>query len=122
MNIALWTTTVLVSAVFLLSGTMKSLLPRERLIASGQRGIGPFPMPLVRLVAVAELAAVVGLFAPWLTGIARVLTPVAALGLCGVMYGAAISHASLREPRQTAAVIGILAVCAFIAAGRFAQL
>ena len=113
---------MLVSAIFLLSGTMKSLLPRERLIASGQRGIGQFPMPLVRFVAVAELAAVVGLSAPWLSGIARVLTPIAALGLCAVMYGAAISHASLREPKQTATVVGILAVCAFIAAGRFAQL
>ncbi|SRR6266498_2790652 len=122
MNVALWISTILVSVVFLFSGVVKSLLPRDRLIASGQTGIGPFPMPLVRLVALCELAAVVGLFAPWLSDIARPLTPVAALGLCGVMYGAAISHASLREPKQTGAVIAILIICGFIAAGRFAQL
>jgi hypothetical protein len=122
MNIALWTSTTLVSVIFLFSGVTKSVLPRKRLIDSGQRGIGPFPMPLVRLVAVAELAAVLGLFAPWLSDTARILTPMAALGLCGVMYGAAISHAALREPKQTAAVVAILAVCAFIAAGRLAQL
>jgi uncharacterized membrane protein YphA (DoxX/SURF4 family) len=122
MDIALWITTVVVSLVFLLSGVMKSLLPRERLLASGQRGIGPFPMPLVRVVAVCELIAVFGLFGPWLSDTARVLTPIAALGLVGVMYGAAVSHASLREPKQTAAVVAILCACAFIAAGRFAQL
>jgi hypothetical protein len=122
MNIALWASTVLVSLVFVFSGVVKSLLPRERLIASGQTGISPFPMPLVRVVAVCELVGVFGLFGPWLSHDARVLTPLAAVGLGGVMYGAAVSHASLREPKQTAAVIGILVVCAFIAAGRFAQL
>ena len=122
MNIALWASTVLVSLVFVFSGVVKSLLPRERLIASGQTGISPFPMPLVRVVAVCELVGVCGLFGPWLSHEARVLTPLAAVGLGGVMYGAAVSHASLREPKQTAAVIGILVVCAFIAAGRFAQL
>lgn len=113
---------MLVAVVFLYSGVMKSLLARERLIAAGQRGIGMFPMPLVRLVAVCELAAVVGLVAPWISDTARVLTPVAALGLAAVMYGAAISHASLREPKQTGLVVAILAICAFIAAGRIAQL
>ena len=122
MNIALWISTVLVSVVFLYSGVTKSLLQRERLIAAGQRGIGMFPMPLVRFVAVCELAAVVGLFAPWVTDTARVLTPMSALGLGVVMYGAAISHASLREPKQTGLVVAILVICAFIAAGRIAQL
>jgi uncharacterized membrane protein YphA (DoxX/SURF4 family) len=122
MNIGLWTASVVVAAIFLYSGTMKALLPRERLIAMGQRGIGPFPMPVVRIVAVCELGAVLGLFAPWVSDTARILTPLAAVGLAGVMYGAAISHAALREPKQTATVVGILVICAFIAAGRFAQL
>lgn len=122
MNIALWIASAAVSVVFVVSGIMKSLLPRKRLIDIGQRGIGPFPMPLVRLVALAELAAVIGLFAPWLSDRARFLTPLAACGLGVVMYGAAVSHASLREPKQTGAVVAILIACAFIAAGRFAQL
>lgn len=122
MDIALWITTIVVAVIFLLSGIMKSLWSRERLLASGQSGIGPFPMPLVRFVAVCELLAVFGLFAPWLSNTARVLTPIAAVGLIVVTYGAAVSHASLREPKQTAAVVAILCACAFIAAGRFAQL
>lgn len=122
MNILLWTITVVVSVIFAASGVMKSTLSRDRLLASGQTGIGPFPMPLVRAVAVCELAAVVGLIVPWLTDVARFLTPIAALGLVAVMYGAAVSHASLREPKQTAVVLGILCTCAFLAAARFAQL
>jgi hypothetical protein len=122
MNLALWISTGLISVVFVYSGVMKSLLSRQRLLASGQRGVGPFPMPLVRFVALCELAGVVGLIGPWITDTARYLTPMAAIGLGVVMYGAAISHASLREPKQTSAVVAVLVVCAFIAAGRIAQL
>jgi hypothetical protein len=122
MDIALWIATTLIAVVFVFSGTVKSMLPRTRLIEMGQRGIGMFPMPLVRVVAVAELVGVFGLFAPWLSDTARALTPVAAVGLGGVMYGASISHAALGEPKQTSLVVGILVICAFVAAGRFAQL
>ena len=122
MNIALWITTSLIAAVFAFSGIVKSTQPRARLVATGQRGITPFPMALVRAVAICELLGVVGLFVPWLSDTARVLTPTAAVGLGIVMYGAAISHASLKEPRQTGAVVGLLVLCAFVAAGRFAQL
>jgi hypothetical protein len=47
---------------------------------------------------------------------------VAAICLGIVMYGAAISHASLREPRPVAANLTILLLCAFVAAGRLAAL
>jgi hypothetical protein len=97
-------------------------MSRDRLIATGQTGIAPVPMPVVRIVAVCELFAVVGLVGPWLTGTARALTPVAAVGLGIVMMGAAVSHASLREPRPVAANVVLLSLCAFLAAARFAQL
>jgi uncharacterized membrane protein YphA (DoxX/SURF4 family) len=122
MELTLWILTLLIAAVFTFSGVLKSSLSRDRLLATGQTGIAPFPMPLIRLVAVSELLAVVGLVAPQLSGTAEVLTPVAAMGLMVVMWGAAISHASLREPRQVAANIGLLVLCGVVAAGRLAQL
>lgn len=122
MNIALWTASAALALVFLGSGVAKSTMPRDRLIATGQTGIAPFPMPVVRLVALAEIAAAVGLFAPWLSGQAKLLTPLAALGLVVVMCGAAVSHASLREPRSVAANLVLLLACGFVAAGRLAQL
>ena len=122
MNTITWIFSGLLAIVFTISGVLKGVMSRTRLIATGQTGIAPFPMPLVRFVAVCELLAVAGLFAPWLTDTARVLTPLAAVGLCVVMIGAATSHSSLREPRSTAANAILLALAAFVAAVRFAGL
>jgi uncharacterized membrane protein YphA (DoxX/SURF4 family) len=122
MNTITWIFTGALAVVFTISGILKSTMSRDRLIATGQTGIAPFPMPLIRLVALCELAAVAGLFAPWLTHHARVLTPLAAVGLSIVMIGAATSHSSLREPKSTAANTVLLALAAFVAAARFTSL
>ncbi|WP_328998717.1 DoxX family protein [Kribbella sp. NBC_00709] len=122
MNVITWIFSGALAVVFTISGVLKGTMSRARLLASGQTGIAPFPMPLVRVTAYCELLAVVGLFAPWLTDRARVLTPLAAVGLVIVMIGAATSHSSLREPRNTAANTILLALAAFVAAARFASL
>ena len=122
MSVVLWAVSAVLAVVFAMSGMAKSTMSRERLLASGQSGIAPFPMPVVRMTAVCEVAAAVGLFAPWLLDVARPLTPAAALGLCLVMAGAAVSHASLREPRQVAVNLVLLGLAGFVAAARIAQL
>lgn len=122
MNTITWILTAVLAVVFTISGIAKSTMPRDRLLATGQTGIAPFPMPVVRAVAVAELCAVAALFVPWLSDTARVLTPLAAIGLSGVMIGAAISHASLREPKAVATNVTLLAIASFVAASRFAAL
>jgi len=122
MNIALWSAQILLAFVFLVSGTLKSLWSKERLVSSGQTGVQFFSQPVIRLVAACELAAVVGVTLPWLTGIVPVLTPLAALGLGVVMAGAATTHVKLREPRNIAITCVLLAVCVFVAVGRFAGL
>ena len=122
MNTVTWVFSGILAAIFAYSGAVKATMSRARLLATGQTGIAPFPLPLVRVVAICELLAVVGLFAPWLTDHARVLTPLAAVGLSIVMIGAATSHASLREPKPVAANTALLALAAFVAASRFAAL
>jgi uncharacterized membrane protein YphA (DoxX/SURF4 family) len=122
MNLATWIATGLLAVIFTISGIAKSTMSRTSLLATGQSGIAPYPMPFIRVVAGCELLAVVGLLAPWLTDTARYLTPAAALGLAIVMVGAAASHASLREPTQVAGNAIILAVCVFVATSRFIAL
>lgn len=118
MNIALWSAQLVLAAVFALSGTVKLTMPRERLLATGQTGIAVFPMPVVRFTAAMELLAVAGLIAPGLTGIGQVLTPLAALGLCVVMVGAAWAHGRLHEPRAVAANAVLFGLSAFVMLGR----
>jgi uncharacterized membrane protein YphA (DoxX/SURF4 family) len=130
MNIGLWLAQILLAGVFLGSGIIKASWSKDRLIASGQTGVAPFPQPVIRLTAVSELLAAAGLIAPGVTGIAPVLTPAAAAGLSVVMIGATISHARLlhadrlagrgsREARNVTANVTLLALCAFVMVGRF---
>jgi DoxX-like family len=122
MNLMLWIFQAVLAAVFAGSGVAKSTMSRERLLATGQTGIALFLMPVVRVTAAAELLAAAGLLLPWATGIARVLTPAAALGLCVVMVGAASSHARLREPRNVAANALLFGMALTVAIGRLAAL
>jgi uncharacterized membrane protein YphA (DoxX/SURF4 family) len=130
MNVALWATQILLAAIFLGSGALKVSRPKDRLIATGQTGVAPFPLPVIRLTAVAELLAAAGLILPWPTGIAPALTPAAAAGLAIVMVGAMLSHATLlradlragrghREAYNIATNVVLLALCVFVMTGRW---
>ncbi|GAA4212571.1 DoxX family protein [Actinocatenispora rupis] len=122
MNITLWLIQAVLAATFLVSGTAKSTLSRERLVASGQTGVAVFPRPVVRVTAVAELLGVLGITLPWATGVARVLTPLAAVGFAAVMVGAVTAHVRLREVRNTLATSLLFLLSVTVAVARFAQL
>ncbi len=122
MNLLLWIFQGVLAVVFLGSGVAKSTMSRERLVATGQTGVAVFPMPVVRFTAACEVLAAAGLVLPWATGIAPALTPLAGVGLCVVMVGAASSHARLREPRNVAANALLFGMALTVVAGRFAGL
>jgi uncharacterized membrane protein YphA (DoxX/SURF4 family) len=61
MDNVVWVCQGLLAVLFLASGCAKISMSRERLLATGQTGIAPFPMPLVRLAAASELLGAVGL-------------------------------------------------------------
>lgn len=126
MNTVVWICQIFLAVLFLISGTAKISMSRDRLLATGQTGIAPFPMLVIRVTAAAELLAAVCLVMPLImpvpSGVLPVLTPLAAVGLAAVMGGAAASHLHLREPRTAAVNLLILAVCVFVAAARFAGL
>ncbi|WP_223694961.1 DoxX family protein [Leifsonia poae] len=119
MNIALWIAQVLLAVVFLYSGIAKASLPKDRLIAIGQTGVAPFPLPFIRTIATLELLGCVGLILPQATGIAPYLTVAAAAGLGIIMIGAAFAHRSLGEYKQVFGVnLPLFLICVFVVVGR----
>lgn len=120
MDIALWAVQIVLGLTFAGSGLAKSVMSKQRMIATGQTGVTPFPLPVIRVVTLLEVAGAVAILLPWWTGIAPVLTPVAAVCFVALMVGAAGSHWSLGEYAQVFAVNAVLAAMAvFVAVGRF---
>ena len=122
MNVALWILQGVLAAVFAFSGAQKATRSKDALIASGQTGVAPFSLPMVRFTAISELAAAIGLIAPWATNIAPVLTPLAAVGLAIIMVVAMWVHARQHEPRNVVVNVVIFAMCVFVAIERLADL
>ncbi|HEV7647485.1 MAG TPA: DoxX family protein [Actinophytocola sp.] len=122
MNVALWVGQILLALICAVSGSLKSTQSLERMVETGQTAAKIVPLRYLRTAGVCELFAVLGLTLPWATGVAPVLTPVAATGFGLIMIMAATVHSRLREPRNVATNAGILAVCVFVAVGRFAAL
>jgi len=84
-NILLWVIQGLLAALYLFSGSMKLILPIEVMTKDIH-----FPGWFVRFIGVCEVLGAIGLIIPWLTGIKRVLTPVAASCLVIIMIGATV--------------------------------
>jgi hypothetical protein len=129
MNTLLWTLQGVTAAVFLYSGINKSALDQQTLIAKGQTGVAGLHTGLIRFIGVTEILGAVGLIVPWWTGIARILTPVAAACFALIMVLAAIAHSRLlvrsgnkREGRNILTNVVLLALCAVIAWGRMGDL
>jgi hypothetical protein len=115
LNASLWIAQGFVALVLALAGTMKVVVAREAL-AKRMHWAAAWPRWRVRLLGLAEVAGAVGLVAPQATGIAPVLTPVAASCVAVLMVGASRTHQRLGEGVLPAVVIGGL--CLGIAAGR----
>ena len=114
----MWITQGFLAFVFATSGFLKGTWDRERLVRSGQTGVQGLPVPLIRFIAIAELCGAMGVVLPWATGIAPGLTALAAGGLGVVMCLAAVVHTRLREPKNVAINLLLLAACVFVALGR----
>jgi hypothetical protein len=116
MNVTLWIIQVLLAVAFLVSGITKVIRPGEKLKA----GLPEFHPSVIRLISVAEILGALGLILPGVTGIARILTPVAATGLAIIMVGAVITHARRKEGKAAAVNSVLLILTVVVAIGRFA--
>ncbi|MEU4335179.1 DoxX family protein [Micromonospora lupini] len=102
MNLVLWIIQILLAVVFVGAGLAKLTQPKEKL-RDRMAWVDPVPPSQVKALGAVEVLAAVGLVLPALTGIATVLTPLAAVGLVIVMIGAILVHLRDRKKRDTAA-------------------
>jgi DoxX-like family len=115
LNILLWVVQIFLALFFgLASGAPKLFLPFEML------GMPvPLPMPLVKLIGVAEVLGALGLILPGLLHTRPWLTPLAATGLVLLTLCATVYQLAAGQPANAvfAVVMGLIA--ASVAYGRW---
>jgi len=119
MNLALWIVAIVLAATFAGSGLMKLLVPKDKLVNSGQGWAQDYTPTNIRLIGIVELLGAAGLILPAVTHLAPILVPLAAIGLVLVMVGAAMVHARRKEAMNIGVNAVLLALAVFVAWGRF---
>ena len=118
MNVLLWILQIVLAAVFLGAGAMKLSRPIDKLEPT-MSWVTQYRPPVVRFVGAMEVLGGLGLILPWATGIAKVLTPLAAVGLAVIMVLAAVHHFRHHEAKMVPANLVLFAIAVVIAVGRF---
>ena len=115
MTTALWIVQGLLAFAFTAAGLMKLGKSYDALRADPKMGwANDFSAGAVKLIGLAELLGAIGLVAPAATGIAPMLTPVAAAGLIAVMLGAAATHVRRNEMPSVIPNLVLAALAGFV--------
>ena len=124
MSILAWILSIALAGSFLAAGIGKLVTPHEKMITNPRLAwSADFSARAVKIIGALETLGAVGVILPWLTGIAPVLSPVAALGLAAVMVGAMVTHNRRRKLKQAApANLSLLGLALAVAIIRFSQL
>jgi uncharacterized membrane protein YphA (DoxX/SURF4 family) len=119
MNVALWVVQAALAVAFLFTGGNKILRSKDALAKLGMTFVEDFSAMSVKLIGAAEVLGALGLILPRATGIAPVLTPIAAVGLAIIMIGAAVTHLRRKESKAVGPNVLLFVLAAFVAVGRF---
>ncbi|MEN3359261.1 MAG: hypothetical protein V7637_3243 [Mycobacteriales bacterium] len=119
MNAFTWVLQIVLALVFSGAALLKLTRSREQLVRSGLPWVEDFSDRTVKLIGSVEVLAALGLILPAWTGIAPVLTPVAATGLAVVMVLAATVHGRRREYQGVVVNVLLLAMAIVVAWSRF---
>jgi uncharacterized membrane protein YphA (DoxX/SURF4 family) len=110
MEIVVWVLQILLAVAFLGAGVMKLVRPRPALVSSGMGWADDYSDGGVKGIGALEVIGAIGLVLPAATGIAPILTPIAALGLALVMAAAVVVHLRRKEQIVAPLVLGVLAL------------
>jgi uncharacterized membrane protein YphA (DoxX/SURF4 family) len=118
LNVLIWVLQVVLALGFLAAGIMKTTQPREKLMTR-MAYVEDLSDGGVRAIGLLEILAALGLILPAISGVAPVLTPLAAVGICVVMVGAAITHLRRNEAQAIPVNLVLFALAALVAFARF---
>ncbi|TMR09505.1 DoxX family protein [Nonomuraea turkmeniaca] len=116
MDLLLWVVQILLGVGFVLSGIGK-FVSFGAAMQERQAYREDFTGAQLKAVGALEVLGGFGVVLPWATGIAPILTPLAAAGLGLLMIGAALVHRRRKEPFTVNLVL--LAMAVIVVAGRF---
>ena len=119
MNVALWIVASILALANLFSGGTKLSQPKDQLAQRGMAFVEDFTATQVKLIGLAEVLGALGLILPQATGIAPVLTPIAAVGIVIIQAGAIVVHLRRNEAKVVPANAVLLLTALFVAVGRF---
>lgn len=117
MNTALWIVQGVLAAMFIMAGLMKATTPKDKL-ALKMPWAARHSDGMIKFIGISQVLISLGLILPVLTGIAPVLTPVAASALALIMILAMIEHTRAKE-KGIVINLFVFAMAAFVAYGRF---
>jgi uncharacterized membrane protein YphA (DoxX/SURF4 family) len=120
MTIVLWALASLLGVVFLATGLMKIVQPKEKLATADMtRWAEDFSPAALKTLGALQVTAAVGLILPAAVNIAPLLVPLAATGLVAMMIGAAIVHLRRKEHQLITFNVVLIVLAAAVAWGRF---
>jgi hypothetical protein len=121
MNLALWIVAGLLAAAYFVGGGVKMIMPKDKFasLSSNSKWAEEFTPGTFKVIGVIEALGAVGLILPAVLGIAPILVPIAASGMALYMSGAATTRLRRREYPAMVGDLAFLALCAFVAWGRF---
>lgn len=121
MSLAVWIVSGLLAFAFLVGGIVRLVVPAKTYGGwPNQQWILAVPRAGVVAISVAEMLGAAGLILPTATGIAPILTPIAAVGLALIMVGALVFHLRRREWPNVPVALVLIALLTFVAVSRFA--
>ena len=121
MLIAVWITSGLLAFAFLVGGIVRLVVPASTYGTwPNQKWIFAVPRAGIVAISVAEMLGAAGLILPALTGIAPILTPLAACGLALIMIGALVFHLRRHEWPNVPVALVLITLLTFVAVARFA--
>jgi len=117
MNIALWAIQGILALMFIAAGSMKAFQYEKA--KTSLPWVKEYSRGYVAFIGISEVLGGIGLIVPFATGIAPVLTSIAAIALAFIMILAAVFHTKRKEYQGLVMNIILLALAVFIAIGRF---